>query len=229
MSTIQQSTLSFLKELEENNNRDWFTENKPKFVKENEQFISFADALLNEFKKYDNLETQNGKKSVFRIYRDVRFSKDKTPYKKHFSGSFKRATKLLRGGYYFHIEPNNSFIGGGFWGPNSADLLRIRKEIATDASELREIISSPTFTETFGELKGDKLKTAPRGFDKEHPDVDLLQFKQFIISKKISDTELLDPNFYKEVSRIFNAMRPFFDYMSAVLTTDENGMPLYES
>ncbi|MFT4645926.1 MAG: hypothetical protein ACI8ZX_002345 [Planctomycetota bacterium] len=229
MSKIQQSTLSFLKELKTNNNREWFTENKPRFVKENEQFIAFADALLNEFKKYDNIETQNGKKSVFRIYRDVRFSKDKTPYKKHFSGSFKRATKLLRGGYYFHIEPNNSFIGGGFWGPNSGDLLRIRKEIATDASEFREIISSPTFTETFGELKGDKLKSAPRGFDKNHSDIDLLQFKQFIISKKISDKELLNPNFYKEVSCVFNAMKPFFDYMSAVLTTDENGIPLYES
>jgi uncharacterized protein (TIGR02453 family) len=228
MSAIQPSALSFLKELKVNNNREWFIENKSRFVKENEQFVSFADALLNEFKKYDNIETPNGKKSVYRIYRDVRFSKDKTPYKNHFSGSFKRATSLLRGGYYFHIEPGNSFIGGGFWGPNSEDLLRIRKEIAVDASELREIISSPTFIKTFGKLEGDRLKSAPRGFDKEHVDIDLLQLKQFVISKKISDNELLKPNFYKEVVEIFNAMRPFFDYMSSILTTDENGIPLYE-
>lgn len=228
MSTIPKSTFDFLNDLKKNNNRDWFQENKPKFVKENEQFISFADALLSEFSKHDNIETPTGKKSVFRIYRDIRFSKDKTPYKTHFSGSFKRATKQLRGGYYFHIEPNNSFIGGGFWGPNPKDLLRIRKEIATDASELRAIISSSTFIDTFGELKGDKLKSAPRGFDKNHPDLDLLQFKQFVVSKKLANKEVLNSDFHIKVVEIFNNMRPFFDYMSATLTTDENGIPLYE-
>ncbi len=229
MSSISKSTLTFLKSLKKNNNREWFTENKPLFQAENEHFVSFADAVLAEMNKFDNIETPTGKKSVFRIYRDVRFSKDKTPYKNHFSASFKRATKLLRGGYYMHIEPNNSFIGGGFWGPDPKDLLRIRKEIATDASELREITTDKNFINVFGGLQGDKVKTAPRGFDKNHKDLDLLQFKQYVISRKFSDKEVLDPNFHKKAAETFNAMLPFFDFMSAVLTTDENGIPLYEN
>lgn len=226
MSSIPKSTFNYLKLLNQNNNRDWFTENKPLFKSENESFILFADAVLNEMKKYDNIETLSGKKSVFRIYRDIRFSLDKTPYKTHFSGSFRRATKLLRGGYYFHIEPGNSFVGGGFWGPNSADLLRIRKEIALDASELKSILADKKFLQTFGELNGDKVKTTPRGFDKNHPDIDLLRFKQFIISKKFSDKDVLKPDFYLQIVDVFNTMRTFFDYMSIVLTTDENGVQL---
>ncbi|MCF6298132.1 MAG: DUF2461 domain-containing protein [Flavobacteriaceae bacterium] len=229
MSSISKSTLTFLKTLKKNNNREWFTDNKLLFQAENKQFISFADDILTEMSKYDNIETLTGKKSVFRIYRDVRFSKDKTPYKTHFSGSLKRATKLLRGGYYFHIEPNNSFIGGGFWGPNPKDLLRIRKEIVVDASELRKIIADKNFIATFGELQGDKVKTSPRGFDKNHPDLDLLQFKQYVISKKFSDKEVLSENFHLKIVETFRTMRPFFDYMSAVLTTDENGISLYEN
>lgn len=228
MTFIDNSVLNFLKDLKQNNNREWFTENKPNFQRENEKFISFADQLLVELGKTDHIETPNGKKSVFRIYRDIRFSKDKTPYKTHFSGSFKRATEQLRGGYYYHIEPGNSFIGGGFWGPNAKDLLRIRKEIAADASELRTIINSKQFIKTFSSLDGERLRTAPRGFDKNHPDLDLLQLKQFIIHKKFSDKEVLDEKFPKKVINTFKAMRPFFDYMSSVLTTDENGVPLYK-
>lgn len=228
MNSIPKSTLTFLKSLNKNNNRDWFNEHKSLFQAENELFVSFADTLLSEMNKHDNIETATGKKSVYRIYRDVRFSLNKTPYKNHFSGSFSRATKLLRGGYYFHIEPGNSFVGGGFWGPNSEDLLRIRKEIIVDASELREIITNKNFVETFGELKGNKLKTAPRGFDKNHPDVDLLRYKQYIISKNFTDKEVQNPDFHLKINETFKAMRPFFDYMSDVLTTDQNGVPLFQ-
>lgn len=227
MSAIQQSTIDFIKKIKVNNNRDWFIENKAAYQKENELFISFADDLLVGMNKIDHIETPTGKKSVFRIYRDVRFSKDKTPYKNHFSGSFKRATKELRGGYYFHIEPGNSFIGGGFWGPNSKDLLRIRKEISSDAEELKSIITSKKFVKTFGTLDGDRVKTAPRGFDKNHPNLELLQLKQYVISRKFSDKEILSEGFSGEVINTFKAMRPFFDFMSVVLTTDENGVPLY--
>ncbi len=227
MSGIKQSTIDFLGKIKKNNNREWFAENKSLYQKENQLFISFADNLLSEMNKFDNIETPSGKKSVFRIYRDVRFSKDKTPYKTHFSGSFKRATKQLRGGYYFHIEPGNSFIGGGFWGPNSKDLLRIRREISIDAGELKTIITSEKFISFFGTLEGEKVKTAPRGFDKNHHDINLLRLKQFVISKKFSDKEILNSNFSDEIIKTFEAMRPFFDYMSSILTTDENGVPMY--
>lgn len=223
MPGISQDNFKFLNALKNNNNRDWFNDNKSTYQSCHNEMIDFADAILSEMQKHDNIETVSGKKSLMRIYRDVRFSKDKSPYKTNWGGGFKRATELLRGGYYFHIEPNNIFIGGGFWGPNSADLLKIRKDISANPDELRKIISSKSFQNTFGDLQGEKLKTCPKGFDKNDPALDLLQFKQFLIAKKFSDKEAMAEDFHKEVNKVFKAMRPFFDYMSYVLTTDENG------
>lgn len=228
MAKITKENLDFIIKLSANNDRDWFNEHKADYVAQHENIISFADELLAKMNEHDNIETVSGKKSLYRIYRDVRFSKDKSPYKTHWSGGFKRATKQLRGGYYFHIQPgNNSFIGGGFWGPNKEDLLRIREDIATDGDEMRSIITSKDFVDTFGTLDGEQLKTAPKGFDKEHPDVDLLRYKQFIFGKNFTDKEVLAPDFVDVANETFQKMRPFFDYMSEVLTTDSNGSPLY--
>lgn len=226
MYKINFETLEYLDQLAKNNNREWFNEHKVRFQRVNENVVCFADKLLNELSKNDHIETSSGKKSVHRIYRDIRFSKDKTPYKTHLSGSFKRATEELRGGYYFHLEPGNSFIAGGFWGPNPKDLLRIRQEISIDASELKEIISDKKFTTTFGSIQGKKLKTAPRGFDKKHSDIELLRFTQFILMKRFEDKEIEKENFYKSASDVFSNMRPFFNYMSSVLTTDLNGISI---
>ncbi|MBL4651487.1 MAG: DUF2461 domain-containing protein [Flavobacteriales bacterium] len=226
MSTITKANFDFLKQLSKNNNRDWFTENKPLYITNHEQMIGFADAVLIEMQKHDNIETISGKKSLHRIYRDVRFSKDKSPYKNHWGGGFKRATKLLRGGYYYHIEPGNTVVAGGFWGPDKEDLARIREEIAVDATELRTIINSKNFKNTFGEIWGDKLKTAPKSYPKDHADIDLLQYKQFCVVHKFTDKEALSKDFYKQVNSTFQAMRPFFNYMSEVLTTDINGAQL---
>jgi len=224
---ISKQTLKFLTDLSKNNNRDWFADNKDRYTASHEEMILFADHVLDLMNQHDNIETVSGKKSLFRIYRDVRFSKDKSPYKAWWSGGFKRATASLRGGYYFHIEPGGkNFVGGGFWGPNKEDLQRIREEIAMDASEFREILHSKDFVETFGTLDGEQLKTAPKGFDKEHPDIDLLRYKQFIFSKQFTDEEVLSPDFGKRLDDAFQKMRPFFDLMSDVLTTDINGTPL---
>ena len=227
MAQLSQSNLDFLIQLEKNNNRDWFTENKKRYEKEHAQIVEFADELLGKMNQHDSIETPTGKKSLFRIYRDVRFSKDKSPYKTHWSGGFRRATKQLRGGYYFHIQPNGqSFIGGGFWEPNKEDLQRIREDIERDPSELQAILADPNFVNTFGKLEGEQLKTAPKGFDKEHPAIDLLRFKQFIFGRNFTDAEVLQPNFVDVANDTFKKMRPFFDYMSDVLTTDANGAPL---
>ena len=223
MSTLSKSNLEFLKNLQQNNNRDWFTENKSVYEKHHIETINFADAVLNEMRKHDNIETISGKKSLMRIYRDVRFSKDKSPYKTNWGIGFSRATKLLRGGYYVHISPGESFVGGGFWNPEPADLQRMRKEISLSSKEFRAILNDKTFKNTFGELQGEKLKTVPKGFEKDDEAIDLLQFKQFLISKKFSDKEVLEPDFYKKVNETFKAMRPFFDFMSTALTTNENG------
>lgn len=227
MAQLSQSNLDFLIQLEKNNNRDWFTEHKKRYEKEHAQIVQFADELLAKMNQHDLIETPTGKKSLYRIYRDVRFSKDKSPYKSHWSGGFSRATKQLRGGYYFHIQPNGqSFIGGGFWNPNKEDLQRIREDIALDSSELQGILADPNFVNTFGKLEGEQLKTAPKGFEKDHPAIDLLRFKQFIFGRNFTDAEVLQPNFVDVANDTFKKMRPFFDYMSDVLTTDANGAPL---
>ena len=219
MTTINKSTLDFLKQLKKNNNRDWFNEHKQQFQVEQKNAKDFYNELMERLKAHDDID----KFKFFRIYRDVRFSKDKTPYKPHFAGSFSRATQRLRGGYYLRIRPGESFLAGGFWEPNKEDLLRIRKEFEMDTVEIREIISNNKFKKYFGELQGDALKTAPRGFDKEHPDMDLIRMKQFIVVRNFTDKEVLAPNFLDELDDSYKAMRPYFDYMSEILTTNLNG------
>lgn len=221
---ISPSALTFLNSLAKNNNRDWFTDHKTEFEKEKESIEDFAQALLNLLSTHDLIETPSGKKSLYRIYKDVRFSKDKTPYKTHWSGSFKRATKYRRGGYYFHIEAGNSFIAGGFWGPSPEDLKLIREDIAFDPSPLRKILADPAFINVFETLKGDQLKTSPKGFDANDEAIDLLRYKQFLLVKKFTDQEVLSNNFLEQANLAFVTMRPFFDYMSEVLSTDINGL-----
>ncbi|PKF74544.1 DUF2461 domain-containing protein [Chryseobacterium sp. PMSZPI] len=213
----------FLKKLEKNNNREWFTQHKTEYdavVKENKVFFN---QIYTELQDHDNLKGIH----IFRIYRDVRFSKDKTPYKTDFGVGYSRSKPMLRGGYYIQLEPGNSFVGGGFWGPEAKDLLRIRKEFEISTTEIDKITSDKTFVKYFGELKGDSVKTAPRGFDKDHPAIDLIRKKQYLVLRKFTDKEVLSDNFQKEVIQTLLAMRPFFDYMSEVLTTDLNGEPLF--
>jgi uncharacterized protein (TIGR02453 family) len=223
---IQQSSLDFLNQLKENNNRDWFNEHKTSFQKEQLQIEAFADVLLREMNTHDQIETATGKHAMHRIYRDTRFSKDKTPYKTNWSGGFKRATKMRRGGYYFHIEPGNSFVAGGFWAPSTPDLKRIREEISYDPDALRKIISSAPFRKTFDTLQGEQLKTTPKGFDAQDEAIDLLRYKQFLLIRKFSDQEVLSKKFPGDVSHTYQQMRPFFDYMSTALTTDANGLAI---
>jgi uncharacterized protein (TIGR02453 family) len=223
-AAIQPSNLEFLKQIKKNNNRDWFNKKKEHYLKELENIERFADALLSEMNKHDVIETPTGKKSLHRIYRDIRFSKDKTPYNTHWGGSFTRATKKRRGSYYFHFEPGNSFVSGGFWGPEPADLKRIRDEFAYDDKPFRKILKSKSFVNMFGTLKGEQIKTTPKGFDPNDPAIDLLRYKQFRLVRTFDDKEVLAPDFLKKVNETFHAMRPFLDYMSEVLTTDVNGI-----
>jgi uncharacterized protein (TIGR02453 family) len=223
---IDKSGFDFLNALRSNNERDWFNANKQAFETEQQKIEAFADALLTELSKSDVIETQSGKKSLYRIYRDTRFSKDKTPYKTHWSGSFKRATRYRRGGYHFHIEQGNSFLGGGFWGPSKEDLKLIRDNIAFDAGPLREILNNGSFLSTFGELRGEQLKTTPKGFAADDDAIDLLRYKQFLLIRKFTDEEVLNEDFLSKATETFRNMRPFFDYMTEILTPDSNGLEL---
>ena len=131
------------------------------------------------------------------------------------------------GGYYFHFEPGGkTIIAGGFWAPNSADLKRIRQEIAADPDSMRQLINDPVFVETFGALKGDQVKTAPKGYKRDHPAIDLLRYKQYLLYREFNDEEVMTEGFVNTIAQTFQKMMPFFDYISSVLTTDENGVPL---
>ncbi|GAB5407682.1 MAG: DUF2461 domain-containing protein [Balneolaceae bacterium] len=218
MRSIQHSTYQFLEELKGNNNRDWFTENKPVYQVAHANLAEFMEGLIVEMKKIDNIENESGKKTLFRIYRDVRFSQNKSPYKTHFGASLTRATRWLRGGYYLHFEPGSTFIACGFWQPNKDDLKLIRDELAHDAKPLRAILEDSNFKKVFPELKGETVKTAPRGFDKEHPNIDLIRHKSFYFEHSYTDEEVLSEDFVFDVTKTFLAVRPFFDYMSEVLT-----------
>ncbi len=221
---IHQSGFNFLSKLKENNNRDWFNTHKPIYQQELALVEQFAEALLAELSAHDVIETPSGKKSLFRIYRDTRFSNDKTPYKTHWSGSFKRATKFRRGGYYFHIEQGNSFVAGGFWAPVPEDLKRIPEELAFDPAPLVKILNSKSFKTYFKAIEGEQLKKMPKGYPVDHEAIDLLRYKQFVLVRKFTDKEVLSDNFLKEANLTFKAMRPFLDYMSEALTMDPNGL-----
>lgn len=225
-AVIEKASLAFVKDIEKNNNREWFNQHKNRYTTANNNIITFADSVLAEMNKHDKIETMSGKDSVFRIYRDVRFSKDKSPYHNYWSGSFKRATKYLRGGYYFHIQPGASFVGGGFWGPEPKDMKRIRQDIDMNYEDWNKMLTNKTLVATFGKMAGEQLSGAPRGYDKNHPAIDLLRYKQFIFRRPFTDDEVLAGGFARRVSDTFKAMRPFLNFMSEVLTTDANGIPL---
>ncbi len=222
--SIPHSSLDFLKLLAKNNNREWFNKNKGRYLKEYESMIAFADDLLREMRKHDNIETASGKDSLFRIYRDTRFSKDKTPYKTYWAGSFKRATKKLRGGYYFQIESGGSLAAGGFFSPDTGNLLRIRQDIDLNYPDWKKMLSGKPILKTFDKLKGEKVATTPKGFSKDNPAIEILKHKQFYFERKFSDKEVMAPGFLKELNQTFKNLRPYFDYMSEVLTTDLNGV-----
>lgn len=225
-ATISKQNLKFLRAIEKNNTREWFAENKAQYEEAQQNMKEFVEAVKVGLEKTDEIE----KAKLYRIYRDIRFSKDKTPYKSNRSCGFVRAGVQLRGGYYLFIQPGGrSMVGGGFYNPNTKDLKLIRDKIAEDNGKaLKKIIGGKKFKDTFGELQGNQLKTAPRGVDKDHPAIDLLRHKSFYVFKKFKDAEVTDPSFLKEALKTYKTIRPWFDYMSEVLTTDMNGIPLYE-
>ena len=219
MQVIPKNIISFLKELKLNNNRDWFNKNKDQFKSIQADIKTFAQEVKDSLNLSDDIE----KLKIFRIYRDLRFSKDKTPFKKNIGMAFHRAKPELRGGYYLEISADESFVAVGFWNPNKEDLLRIRKEIEIDGQEFKSIINQKKIKDVWGEIKGEEVKTSPKGFDRDHEHIDMIKKKQFIFVRKLNEEDILDENFQQELVGFFLSIRPFFDYMSEILTTNLNG------
>ena len=227
MPKIAPSTYDFLRELAAHNDRDWFADNKHRYETARANVADFADELLARLRKTDVISTENGRKSLFRIYRDVRFSQDKRPYKTNIAGSFTRDGRLRRGGYYFSLSPERNMVGGGFYGIERDDLKRLRQDLAASAGEMRSILNDDTFRETLGQLRGEQLKTSPQGYARDHPDIDLLRYKQFYAAREFTKREVLAGDFIDRAEATLLALRPFFAYFSDILTTDANGEPLY--
>lgn len=218
---INETLFTFLNELKQNNNRDWFDKNKTRFQAEEKSLKKFFSSISDGLNEFDEIE----KTKIFRIYKDVRFSKDKTPYKTNRSANWMRAGESRRGSYYVQLEPGNTFLASGFFEPNPQDLLRFRKEFEMDDTSIRNIFNQPDFKKEFdGFEESNQVKTSPKGFDKDHKAIDLIKNKNFFVIHYFSDKEVLDSNFTDEVKRLFKLTIPFLNYMTEVVTTDLNGV-----
>lgn len=215
--------LEFLKELAKNNNREWFHENKEWYEESRDKFLFLTDVMINEIRKFDpEIPTMSPKDCMFRIFRDVRFSNDKRPYKTNF-GSYisKGGRKGMYAGYYFHISPDESFVGGGIYMPPAEPLKAVRNYVAENASEFMEITNSPEFKKTYPAMYEDKLKTAPKGFLKDHEHIDLLRYKSFIFSHSFSRNDLLGKDYITKMVAAFRVLQPFNQYLNNAVEKNE--------
>lgn len=217
---ISTVTLQFLKALEKNNNRDWFLANKNKYDLAKSNYLNFVEEVLNGILKFDSsLAELNPKQCVFRINRDVRFSKNKDPYKTNFGASFsKGAKKIDTAGYYFHLEPGACFIGGGLWMPQAPDLQKLRQEIDYCFKEFNGILQHKEFKKTFQGLSTDaKLARPPKGYDIDNPAIELLKLKSFTAITPLSDKEVLDPAIVKRTLSIFKTIAPLVHFLNRAI------------
>ncbi len=217
---ISPSTLSFLKSLKKNNNKVWFDQNREKYIAAKIDFETFVNELLHKMVSFDpDMKGLEVKNCMFRINRDIRFSKNKTPYKVNISAYFsKGGKKSINAGYYFHLQPGgNSFAAGGLWMPQAPDLKKLRQEIDYCFPEFKKIINNPAFKKQYGEISKEKnqmLANVPKGYDKENPAADFLKLKSFVAIKKIPDSGLLLPGLPNEAAQAFKALMPLIKFMN---------------
>jgi uncharacterized protein (TIGR02453 family) len=209
------ATLGFLRELDEHNDRAWFTEHRAEYDAARGVFEDFVGAVIDAVGELEDLAGVTPDECMFRIYRDTRFSPDKRPYKTAMSAVIARGgRKPIGRSYYVHIQPGDeSFVAGGLHSPTSAELDGVRRAIAADAAPLRAILAAPAFVATFGELHGESLKSAPQGYAKDHPAIDLLRRKQFLVSAVFSDADVLADDLVARVAADCAAMQPFLTYL----------------
>ncbi|MDH5368016.1 MAG: DUF2461 domain-containing protein [Cyclobacteriaceae bacterium] len=216
--------LSFLKKIKENNNREWMEANKKVYHEARDEFIIITKHLIEGISQFDEgLQGLDAKKSIFRLNRDIRFSKNKDPYKTNF-GAFmmEGGKKTGNAGYYLHLQPENeSFIAGGVYMPESGKLAKIRQEVDYNGSELKKITEQKDFKNLFGEIQGDKLKRAPKGYPLDHPNLELLKLKSFLVLHKVDDNTVLKKDFVNYIINVFKAMSPFNEYLNVAISDVE--------
>jgi uncharacterized protein (TIGR02453 family) len=215
----RQSILDFLRKLRDNNNHEWFETNRSQYEEARTCFLGLVDDLIAAFGQVDDLGGVTVKECVFRINRDLRFSNDKTPYKTAMTALLGRGGRKSTGRtYYFHIEPDGqSILAGGLWDPSSGQLGKMRQALAENSGRFKKILDAPDFVRYFGALSGESLKTAPQGYPKDHPDIELLRMKQFMAIHRLDDGMIRSDNLIPHVLTVFKAMKPFVVYIESVL------------
>lgn len=215
---LQPATVRFLKDLKKNNNKEWFEKNRKQYEAAKEDFAQLVQTVIDKFaKKDEDIAHLKAKDCTFRINRDVRFSKDKSPYKTNMGASInKGGKKIMSAGYYFHLEPGNSFVGGGLYTPMPEDLKKVRQEIDYSFDEFKGIVGSKKFKAMYGDLNRSAeftLSRPPKGYDINNPAVDYLKLKSFIAMTPVSDTELTDKNLARKITDAFEALLPMVKFM----------------
>lgn len=213
--TIKKETLQFLKDLKNNNNRDWFNANKDRYIAANENFTAFVQSLIEEVAKFDkSVAGLDAKNAIYRIYRDTRFSKDKTPYKTLLGASLMgRGAGCGVAGYYFHLQPGHAFLAGGVHMTEPPALKAIRQEISYHGKEFLKIINDKNFKSNFT-IEGEKLSKVPLGFDKEDPMAEYLKYKELMIHHALDDKTILSPDFLKYSAKVCKAMVPLNSFIN---------------
>jgi uncharacterized protein (TIGR02453 family) len=222
MAANLKTILDFLGRLKRNNNRPWFEKHREEYEEAKAGFELFITGLIHGIDEFDGrLAGVTAKDSVMRIYRDVRFSKDKSPYKTNFAahiGPGGRKSQAL--GYYLHLSPGDTLLGGGLYMPEPKQLAAFRAGLARNPSPFKKIITGKEFKKQFGKIEGESLVKAPKGFDPDHPEIDLLKLKQILASRTFPDKEVLSPAFPKQVLAAAKALKPFLDYLNGALGID---------
>lgn len=212
--------LQFLRKLRRNNNREWFERHKQQYLEAKKIFEDFLEAFHKELLQFDeSLAALNPRKQAFRIYRDVRFSRDKRPFKENMGAAFSQNGKMEQeAGYYIHLEPGNCFVAGGLYMPDAVNLARVRQEIDYNGEILIGILNNKSFKKYFKALDEiDKLKTTPKGYPPNHPYIELLRNKSFVVSYAFSDEEVSRHGFVKKAARVCKAMKPFNDFLNTAI------------
>ena len=222
---LSKDTLQFLDDLKANNNRDWFLENKKRYEAVKKDYQQLVGDFLDAMKPLDpSLEMLEVKNCTFRINRDIRFSKDKTPYKSHLGVWLSSGAKgMNRSGYYLHLEKGASFIAGGLYCPEAADLKKMRKEIAYFHDDLEAILNEKNFKREFKDFdrnEKDTLKNPPRGYEKEHPAIEFLKLKSFECSQRIDFSEVTKKDFVATMSKKLITLKPLNDFINRALTSE---------
>jgi uncharacterized protein (TIGR02453 family) len=217
---LQQSTLIFLSSLNDNNNKLWFDENRASYESSKKDFEKFIEELLLiNSALIPELASKKAKDCIFRIFKDVRFSKDKLPYKNNFGAAFGKGDKKTDlASFYIHLQPNNSFVGGGIWMPEASITKAIRQEIDYNYEEFNAIVQKPTFKQMFGELdQSQKLKKCPKDYQEDNPALEFLKLKSFTVGTFMDDKAMLSKNVMVKISAILKEMKPFIDFLNKAI------------